>query len=98
LTRYDDGAPDDHDGTIQRLAMRTALLSLPPRTRAVLVLRYFDDLSEADTAAALGCSQGTVKSTASRGLARLREALDQHDPPDPYRRAAPVPTSPTTSF
>ena len=80
----DDGGPgaDEHDGTVQRLALRGALLRLPPRMRAVLVLRYFDDLSEQDTAAALGCSQGTVKSSASRGLARLREVLDQLDPPD----------------
>jgi RNA polymerase sigma-70 factor (sigma-E family) len=53
------------------------LLTLPPRQRAVLVLRYFDDLSEVDTAAALGCSVGTVKSAASRALARLRERLPQ---------------------
>lgn len=79
----DVGAPgDEHDGTVARLALRAALLRLPPRMRAVLVLRYFDDLSVQDTAAALGCSQGTVKSTASRGLARLRDELD--------RQAAPV--------
>lgn len=50
-----------------------ALAVLPPRQRAVLVLRYWEDLSEVDTAAVLGCSVGTVKSHASRGLARLRE-------------------------
>ncbi|MEK8109748.1 sigma factor-like helix-turn-helix DNA-binding protein [Micromonospora sp. M12] len=49
-----------------------ALRRLPPRTQAVLVLRYFEDLSEVDTAAVLGCSVGSVKSQASRGLARLR--------------------------
>ena len=49
-----------------------ALEALPPRMRAVIVLRYYEDLSEADTAAALGCSVGSVKSQASRGLARLR--------------------------
>ena len=52
-----------------------ALARLPPRQRAVLVLRYFEDLSEAQTAAALQCSVGTVKSTASRALARLQETL-----------------------
>jgi RNA polymerase sigma-70 factor (sigma-E family) len=57
-----------------------ALSSLPGRQRAVLVLRYFGDHSEADVAETLGCSPGTVKSTASRALARLREALEQ--PPD----------------
>jgi RNA polymerase sigma-70 factor (sigma-E family) len=52
-----------------------ALAELPPRQRAVLVLRYFNDLTEAQTADVLGFSPGTVKSNASRGLARLREAL-----------------------
>jgi RNA polymerase sigma-70 factor (sigma-E family) len=52
-----------------------ALGSLPARMRAVLVLRFFDDLSEADTAAALGCGVGTVKSQTSRGLSRLRDLL-----------------------
>jgi RNA polymerase sigma-70 factor (sigma-E family) len=84
---------DEHDETVQRLALRAALLQLPPRMRAVLVLRYFDDLSEQDTAAALGCSQGTVKSTASRGLARLRDELDRHGPrataPDPATTLRP---------
>ncbi|MDQ1683282.1 MAG: hypothetical protein QOC82_19, partial [Frankiaceae bacterium] len=40
-------------------------------------LRYFEDLSEAETAAALGCSIGSVKSQASRGIARLRETLTE---------------------
>jgi RNA polymerase sigma-70 factor (sigma-E family) len=52
-----------------------ALSGLPPRMRTVLVLRFFDDLTEADTAAALRCGVGTVKSQTSRGLARLRELL-----------------------
>lgn len=52
-----------------------ALGTLPPRQRAVLVLRYFEDLSEAQVAELLGCSLGTVKSTASRGLTRLEAAL-----------------------
>jgi RNA polymerase sigma-70 factor (sigma-E family) len=56
----------------RRESLRVALLALPPRQRAVLVLRFYDDLSEADTAAALGCALGTVKSAAARGLAALR--------------------------
>ncbi len=53
-----------------------ALRSLPPRMRAVLVLRYLEDRSEAQTAADLGCSIGTVKSTSSRGVSRLRALLE----------------------
>lgn len=49
-----------------------ALAALPARQRAVIVLRYWEDLPEAEVAEVLGCSIGTVKSTASRGLARLR--------------------------
>lgn len=54
----------------------SALNELPPRMRAVIVLRFYEDLSEADTAAALGCSLGSVKSQSSRGLARLRDLLN----------------------
>jgi RNA polymerase sigma-70 factor (sigma-E family) len=52
-----------------------ALGRLPPRQRAVLVLRFFEDLSEAQTAEVLGCSVGTVKSTCSRALDRLRGGI-----------------------
>lgn len=55
-----------------RDAVGRALRSLPPKQRAVVVLRFFDDLSEADTATALGWPVGTVKSTTSRALAALR--------------------------
>jgi len=51
-----------------------ALRGLPPKMRAALVLRYFEDLTEAQTAHLLGCSIGTVKSQCSRGLERLRAA------------------------
>ncbi|WP_062337810.1 MULTISPECIES: SigE family RNA polymerase sigma factor [Herbidospora] len=58
-----------------REAMLTELRKLPARMRAVLVLRYWEDQSEAETAVLLGCSVGTVKSQAARGLARIREAM-----------------------
>jgi RNA polymerase sigma-70 factor (sigma-E family) len=74
-----DPAPDPAGDVVLRDAVRRALAELPPRTRAVLVLRYFEDLTEAQTATTLGCSVGSVKSQASRGLARLRERIDDDD-------------------
>ncbi|MCW2786455.1 MAG: subfamily polymerase sigma-24 factor [Marmoricola sp.] len=60
---------------LDRDALLRAASGLPPGQRAVLVLRYFEDLSVEDTAAALGCSTGTVKSQTSRALENLRIAL-----------------------
>jgi RNA polymerase sigma-70 factor (sigma-E family) len=54
-----------------------ALGELPPRQRVALVLRYFEDLSEAEAAGAMGCSVGTVKSTTARALERLRSVVEQ---------------------
>ena len=68
--------PDPAAEVVLRDAVWRALDTLPPRTRAVLVLRYFEDLTEAQIATALGCSVGSVKSQASRGLSRLRGQLD----------------------
>ena len=55
--------------------LRTAIAALPARQRAVLVLRYYCDLDVEHSAEMLGCSPGTVKSLASRGLVRLRDVL-----------------------
>jgi RNA polymerase sigma factor (sigma-70 family) len=55
------------------LVVRQALVSLSPRQRTVLLMRYFDDLSVNDIASALDCSENTVKSLLRRGLAALRE-------------------------
>jgi len=56
----------------ERAALLAALRELPPRQRAVVVLRYWEDLTDAQIAAALGCSPGTVRSQLSRALAKLR--------------------------
>jgi RNA polymerase sigma-70 factor (sigma-E family) len=58
-----------------RLAMRDELLRLPPAQRAVLVLRFYEDLSETQAAEVLGCSVGTVRSRTHRAVRRLRELL-----------------------
>jgi RNA polymerase sigma-70 factor (sigma-E family) len=71
--RSDSAAP--YDDVDERDAMWAALARLAPRQRAVLVLRYYEQLSEAEIANVLGCSAGTVKSQASKGLARLRADL-----------------------
>lgn len=75
-------APVGHD-EIERLALHDALWNaiadLPKRQRAMVVLRYYEDLSEAETAAALGVSVGTVKSTTARALAKLRDHAGLRD-------------------
>lgn len=83
-----EGAEAGHaDAVADRHALLAALAQLPPRQRAVVVLRYYEDLTERQTADALGCAVGTVKSQASTGLARLRallgDALDTSDIDDP---------------
>ena len=56
--------------------MHRVLLGLPQRQRAAIVLRFYEDLSDVQTAAVLGCSPGTVRSLVSRGMTTLREALE----------------------
>jgi RNA polymerase sigma-70 factor (sigma-E family) len=69
---FDRGTEDRHfDNDLWR-----ALQTLPPRQRAVIALRYYEDLSEADIARTMGCSLGTVKSQASKALAKLRAVLE----------------------
>ncbi|MFC4854788.1 sigma-70 family RNA polymerase sigma factor [Actinophytocola glycyrrhizae] len=74
----DTTAPADA-GPGERLALRAALLAVPPGQRAVLVLRYVADLSVEQVAETLGCTAGTVKSQTARGLAALRTAYHKGD-------------------
>jgi RNA polymerase sigma-70 factor (sigma-E family) len=71
--RADGGGFDERD------AMWRMLATLPARQRAVLVLRYYEDLSESDIADVLGCSRGTVKSQAAKALERLRHSLSTEE-------------------
>jgi DNA-directed RNA polymerase specialized sigma24 family protein len=60
---------------VERDAMWRALATLPPRQRAVIVLRYYEELTEAEIAAALQCSPGTVKSQAAKAMTHLRAQM-----------------------
>jgi RNA polymerase sigma-70 factor (sigma-E family) len=66
-------------GPAERMALRAALLTVPPGQRAVLVLRFVADLSVEQVAEALGCSTGTVKSQTARGLVALRAAYNKDE-------------------
>lgn len=68
---------DPADRTAERVDLAAALAKLAPRQRAVIVLRFYEDLSEAETAAILGCAVGTVKSQTSDALARLRRLVSR---------------------
>jgi RNA polymerase sigma-70 factor (sigma-E family) len=72
--RQEAAEPADRDGA---LVLWAAVHRLPPRQRAVIVLRFQEDLPEAEVARLLGCSVGTVKSSSSRALARLRAELGE---------------------
>ncbi|KUN77494.1 SigE family RNA polymerase sigma factor [Streptomyces griseoruber] len=69
----DRAGRDEATGRVdERGSLMAGLAQLPTKQRAVVVLRYWEDLSEAEVAEVLGCSPGTVKSQASKGLAKLR--------------------------
>ena len=76
--RRERPVPDVPDHAIEppeRESLRHALAAVPPRQRACLVLRFYDDLSVAESARLLGCTEGTVKSQTSRGLDALRVVM-----------------------
>jgi RNA polymerase sigma-70 factor (sigma-E family) len=74
---FDVAAPGDRLATYDdQDELAGALALLPPRQRAVIVLRYYEGLSEAEIAEVLGCARGTVKSQAAKAMRTLRRALD----------------------
>jgi len=73
LLRQPEGARDETASVDQRDELVRLLRELPPRQRTAVVLRYWEELSEAETARLMGCSVGNVKSSAARGLRKLRE-------------------------
>jgi RNA polymerase sigma-70 factor (sigma-E family) len=80
LLRTDLRQAQDPAGDVDlRDALVRLLLQLPARQRAVLVLRYWEQLTDAETAAVLDCPEGTVKSAGARGLTRLRELAESWD-------------------
>ncbi|WP_223837747.1 SigE family RNA polymerase sigma factor [Streptomyces venezuelae] len=73
----DRAGPDPQRGWGQRVDLSRAMATLPRDQRTVLVLRFYEDLSIAETAELIGCSIGTVKSRTARGLAHLRDSLNR---------------------
>lgn len=71
----------EQDRIAENETVRRALLNLSPRVRTAVVLRYFDDLSQAETARLMGCSESTVNNHVTRGLAVLRTLLASENDP-----------------
>jgi RNA polymerase sigma-70 factor (sigma-E family) len=82
----DVAAPERADRLDASEDLRHALAGLPPRMRATVVLRYYEDLSQLQTAQIMGCSESTVNTQAARGLARLRAELAPLAPARPGGR------------
>lgn len=74
----DRGISDRTDELDERARVWSCVQNLPARQRAVIVLRYYEDLTEAETADQMGCAVGTVKAQAHRALARMRAVLGTH--------------------
>ena len=90
-----DGTTDDLTSQVtDRVLLMAALADLPPRQRACVVLRYYEDLSVDAVAQTLGCRAGTVKSQTARGLDALRAAYARHGgelrPPDARHETSDV--------
>ena len=86
-----EAAPDtitpDHAGDVdERTWLWLCLLRLPVRQRAAIVLRYYEDLTERETAETMGCAIGTVKSQVAAGLAKLRPLVKDGLPPEEVHR------------
>jgi RNA polymerase sigma-70 factor (sigma-E family) len=81
VPRFTDGiepvTPDATGEIARRAGLMQALVTLPLRQRATVVLRYLEGMTERETAAVLGCSEGTVKSQSARALGTLRKYLDR---------------------
>lgn len=75
----DRAYPDPAHQIDLRVSMRQALLELSPAHRTMIVLRYFEDLTETQVASALGCSIGSVRSRTHRAVSRLRELMPAND-------------------
>lgn len=83
---------DPADASVDRLALRSLIATLPPRQRAVIVLRYLEDMSVDQVAEILGCTRGTVGSQTTRALAHLRRQGDREG----FRRPMQLPATEVT--